>query len=509
MPSVAEVRVCDALSSEDAASLEEDDAPQKRKPPKDFNVSFAQSVSRTANVYNSARPPSRTGVSSRSFPPRHTLPKRSTPDKAFSVGGARFGFGGSPHGSVALDSDPTLRRLHEEAKATRSLAKRYKAQLVLAEKAADAYRNASFEAKAKVSRLEAATRRLFSFDDDVSDAATTLARLDREREATARKLAKCEDEMANLRRANETLRRARTADRKKHRDAEKAFRDELASAAAATRAARDELAAERKNARRAALEVRTLEAKLFRPEPPSLSMNNTAPSVCDGKMPRLPPVARGPGNLEGAPACARCAERLEAAAPPQMEPELEDEEAAEAEEDTEETHDEASSLTDEAIDAPVVIKSTETEAPSRVSVPGSSSGGDVGPDAPRVVLCVVCVEPENVFPAPAPAAKTEDAEDEIHHAYVSNDEPSFPDDDAREDTAGTTRSDASDAPDALDEAERMTREKKKKKDADAARGESAAEPEPARRKMSRDRFFFARTTVASRSRAGTLDGTLE
>ena len=413
---------------------------------------------------------------------------------------------------MALDSDPTLRRLHEEAKATRSLAKRYKAQLVLAEKAADAYRNASFEAKAKVSRLEAATRRLFSFDDDVSDAATTLARLDREREATARKLAKCEDEMANLRRANETLRRARTADRKKHRDAEKAFRDELASAAAATRAARDELAAERKNARRAALEVRTLEAKLFRPEPPSLSMNNTAPSVCDGKMPRLPPVARGPGNLEGAPACARCAERLEAAAPPQTEPELEDEEAAEAEEDTEETHDEASSLTDEAIDAPVVIKSTETEAPSRVSVPGSSSGSDVGPDAPRVVLCVVCVEPENVFPAPARrSAKTEDAEDEIHHAYVSNDEPSFPDEknDAREATAGTTRSDASDAPDALDEAERMTREKKKIKDADAARGESAAEPEPARRKMSRDRFFFARTTVASRSRAGTLDGTLE
>jgi hypothetical protein len=123
MPSVAEVRVCDALSSEDAASLEEDDAPQERKPPKDFNVSFAQSVSRTANVYNSARPPSRRGVSSRSLKTRHTLPKRSDKGDAFSGG-----FGGSLS-QVALERDPHMRRLHEEAKATRSLAKRYKAQL--------------------------------------------------------------------------------------------------------------------------------------------------------------------------------------------------------------------------------------------------------------------------------------------------------------------------------------------------------------------------------------------
>jgi predicted nucleic acid-binding Zn-ribbon protein len=477
MPSVAEVRVCDALSSEDAASLEEDDAPQERKPPKDFNVSFAQSVSRTANVYNSARPPSRTGVSSRSLKTRHTLPKRSDKGDAFSGG-----FGGSLS-QVALERDPTLRRLHEDAKATRSLAKRYKAQLVLAEKAADAYRNASFEAKAKVSRLEAATRRLFSSrgDDVEKDAATTLARLDRERQASSNKLAKCEDEMADLRRANETLRRARSADRKKHRDAARAFKDELASAAAATRAARDELAAERKNARRKTLEVRTLEAKLFRPEPPSqtktVSMNTACDSVCDS-MPRLPPVARVPGDAEGS-------------APPQTEPELEDEEAAAAEEDTEQAHDEA--LTDTEIDAPVVA---ESEAPSRLSVPGSSSGGEssVGPDAPRVVLCVVCVEPEKAVPAPAASAKKlADAEDETNHSHVSNDVSlSFPnDDDDDEGTAGTSRRDASDAPaGSPTEAERMTREKEEEK-------------------IPRERFFFARTTVASRSRAGTLDGTLE
>ena len=476
MPSVAEVRVCDALSSEDAATLEEDDAPQERKPPKDFNVSFAQSVSRTANVYNSARPPSRRGVSSRSGKTRHTLPKRSDKGDAFSVS-----FGGSLS-QVALERDPHMRRLHEEAKATRSLAKRYKAQLVLAEKAADAYRNASFEAKAKVGRLEAATRRLFSSrgDDVEKDAATIVERLDRERQASSIKLAKCEDEMADLRRANETLRRARSADRKKHRDATKAFKDELASAAAATRAARDELAAERKNARRKTLEVRTLEAKLFRPEPPSqtktVSMNTACDSVCDS-MPRLPPVARVPGDAEGSP-------------PPQTEPPLEDEEAAAAEEDTEQAHDEA--LTDTEIDAPAFVVA-ESEAPSRLSVPGSSSGGDVGPDAPCVVLCVVCVEPEKAVPVSAASAKKlADAEDETNHSHVSNDfKPlSFPnDDDDDEGTAGTSRSDASDAPAVSPtEAERMTREKELQK---------------------RERFFFARTTVASRSRAGTLDGTLE
>jgi hypothetical protein len=476
MPSVAEVRVCDALSSEDAASLEEDDAPQERKPPKDFNVSFAQSVSRTANVYNSARPPSRTGVSSRSLKTRHTLPKRSDKGDAFSGG-----FGGSLS-QVALERDPHMRRLHEEAKATRSLAKRYKANLVLAEKAADAYRNASFEAKAKVSALEAATRRLFSSrgDDVEKDAATIVERLDRERQATFIKLAKCEDEMADLRRANETLRRARSADRKKHRDAAKAFKDELASAAAATRAARDELVFERKNARRKTLEVRTLEAKLFRPEPPSqtktVSMNTACDSVCDS-MPRLPQFARVPGDAEGS-------------APPQTEPPLEDEEAAAAEEDTEQAHDEA--LTDTEIDAPAFVVA-ESEAPSRLSVPGSSSGGDVGPDAPCVVLCVVCVEPEKAFPVSAASAKKlADAEDETNHSHVSNDfkPPSFPDDDDDDEgTAGTSRSDASDAPAVSPtEAERTTREKEEQK---------------------RERFFFARTTVASRSRAGTLDGTLE
>jgi hypothetical protein len=478
MPSVAEVRVCDALSSEDAATLEEHDAPQERKPPKDFNVSFAQSVSRTANVYNSARPPSRTGVSSRSLKTRHTLPKRSDKGDAFSGG-----FGGSLS-QVALERDPTLRRLHEEAKATRSLAKRYKAQLVLAEKAADAYRNASFEAKAKVSRLEAATRRLFSSrgDDVEKDAATIVERLDRERQATCIKLAKCEDEMADLRRANETLRRARSADRKKHRDAAKAFKDELASAAAATRAARDELVFERKNARRKTLEVRTLEAKLFRPEPPSqtktVSMNTACDSVCDEGMPRLPQFARVPGDAEGS-------------APPQTEPPLEDEEAAAAEEDTEQAHDEA--LTDTEIDAPAFVVA-ESEAPTCLSVPGSSSGGEssVGPDAPCVVLCVVCVEPEKAVPVPAASAKKlADAEDETNHSHVSIDVSlSVPnDDDDDEDTAGTSRRDASDAPAVSPtEAERMTREKEQQK---------------------RERFFFARTTVASRSRAGTLDGTLE
>jgi hypothetical protein len=355
---------------------------------------------------------------------------------------------------------------------------------VLAEKAADAYRNASFEAKAKVSRLEAATRRLFSSrgDDVEKDAATTVERLDRERQASSIKLAKCEDEMADLRRANETLRRARAADRKKHRDAARAFKDELASAAAATRAARDELAAERKNARRKTLEVRTLEAKLFRPEPPSqtktVSMNTACDSVCDEGMPRLPQFARVPGDAEGS-------------APPQTEPPLEDEEAAAAEEDTEQAHDEA--LTDTEIDAPAFVVA-EAEAPSRLSVPGSSSGGEssVGPDAPCVVLCVVCVEPEKAVPAPAASAKKlADAEDETHHSHVSSDvSPSFPnDDDDDEDTAGTSRRDASDAPAVSPtEAERMTREKELQK---------------------RERFFFARTTVASRSRAGTLDGTLE
>ena len=63
MPSIVEVRVCDALSPEDAASLEKDDAPLTPKPPKDFTVSFAESVTRTANVYASSRPPSRRGVS--------------------------------------------------------------------------------------------------------------------------------------------------------------------------------------------------------------------------------------------------------------------------------------------------------------------------------------------------------------------------------------------------------------------------------------------------------------
>ena len=478
MPSVAEVRVCDALSSEDAASLEEDDAPQERKPPKDFNVSFAQSVSRTANVYNSARPPSRRGVSSRSLKTRHTLPKRSDKGDAFSGG-----FGGSLS-QVALERDPHMRRLHEEAKATRSLAKRYKAQLVLAEKAADAYRNASFEAKAKVGRLEAATRRLFSSrgDDVEKDAATIVERLDRERQASSIKLAKCEDEMADLRRANETLRRARAADRKKHRDAARAFKDELASAAAATRAARDELVFERKNARRKTLEVRTLEAKLFRPEPPSqtktVSMNTACDSVCDS-MPRLPQFARVPGDAEGS-------------APPQTEPPLEDEEAAAAEEDTEQAHDEA--LTDTEIDAPAFVVA-ESEAPSRLSVPGSSSGGEssVGPDAPCVVLCVVCVEPEKAVPVSAASAKKlADAEDETNHSHVSSDfkPPCFPDDDDDDEgTAGTSRRDASDAPAVSPtEAERTTREKEEQK---------------------RERFFFARTTVASRSRAGTLDGTLE
>jgi hypothetical protein len=197
-------------------------------------------------------------------------------------------------------------------------------------------------------------------------------------------------------------------------------------------------------------------------------------------MPRLPPVARVPGDAEGSP-------------PPQTEPPLEDEEAAAAEEDTEQAHDEA--LTDTEIDAPAFVVA-ESEAPSRLSVPGSSSGGEssVGPDAPRVVLCVVCVEPEKAFPAPAASAKKlADAEDETHHSHVSNDfKPlSFPnDDDDDEGSAGTSRSDASDAPavSPTEDDARMTREKELQK---------------------RERFFFARTTVASRSRAGTLDGTLE
>jgi hypothetical protein len=208
-------------------------------------------------------------------------------------------------------------------------------------------------------------------------------------------------------------------------------------------------------------------------------MNTACDSVCDEGMPRLPQFARVPGDAEGS-------------APPQTEPPLEDEEAAAAEEDTELAHDEA--LTGTEIDAPAFVVA-ESEAPSRLSVPGSSSGGEssVGPDAPCVVLCVVCVEPEKAFPVSAASAKKlADAEDETNHSHVSNDfkPPSFPDDDDDdEDTAGTSRRDASDAPAVSPtEAERMTREKEQQK---------------------RERFFFARTTVASRSRAGTLDGTLE
>ena len=163
MPSIVEVRVCDALSPEDTASLEKDDAPLTPKPPKDFTVSFAKSVTRTANVYASSRPPSRRGVSGKEHTRRRAL-------NATETSAADSGFGGSL--PSALERDPALRRLHEEARAARSMAKTYKARMALAEKAADAYRTKSFAAEAQA-RASRRTRRSSSATPNDSRSATS------------------------------------------------------------------------------------------------------------------------------------------------------------------------------------------------------------------------------------------------------------------------------------------------------------------------------------------------
>ena len=265
MPSIVEVRVCDALSPEDTASLEKDDAPLTPKPPKDFTVSFAKSVTRTANVYASSRPPSRRGVSGKEHTRRRAL-------NATETSAADSGFGGSL--PSALERDPALRRLHEEARAARSMAKTYKARMALAEKAADAYRTKSFAAEARASRVAADAKKLLGDAErlsfgDVVDPGKALARLAKEREASRTKLDQYEQELRSLRRANETLRRARDADRKTFFFEKKALAARLADAEATSASLREETARGRRDARRLALEVRTLEARLFRPEPPT------------------------------------------------------------------------------------------------------------------------------------------------------------------------------------------------------------------------------------------------
>ena len=218
MPSIVEVRVCDALSPEDTASLEKDDAPLTPKPPKDFTVSFAKSVTRTANVYASSRPPSRRGVSGKEHTRFTSRAQKDATETSAKLDSRRFG-GSLPS---ALERDPALRRVHEEARAARLMAKTYKARMQVAEKAAETYRTKSFAAELRASRVAADAKKLFgrssserlSFDTLDVDPGKALARLAKEREASRTKLEQYEQELRSLRRANETLRRARDADRK-------------------------------------------------------------------------------------------------------------------------------------------------------------------------------------------------------------------------------------------------------------------------------------------------------
>ena len=473
MPSIVEVRVCDALSPEDTASLEKDDAPLTPKPPKDFTVSFAKSVTRTANVYASSRPPSRRGVSGKEHTRRRAI-------NATETSAADSGFGGSL--PSALERDPALRRLHEEARAARSMAKTYKARMALAEKAADAYRTKSFAAEARASRVAADAKKLLGDAErlsfgDVVDPGKALARLAKEREASRTKLEQYEQELRSLRRANETLRRARDADRKTFFFEKKALAARLADAEATSASLREETARGRRDARRLALEVRTLEARLFRPEPP------TGPDA----------TKRARANAEPEPAPAP-------APAPNISPRRvreEEEVAEEAEEEDADTE-----------DAVHVMEDNHSLNPALL---GSSSGGGEA-DAPRVVLCVVCVEPESL-PAPPGRSSAESAEsaenaenaesaegiesaDVSHEPRVSSGaslSPSFSrlsEDDAR--SSGSL-----DAPDAS----------KESKESPGASSVTDAETNarPNRTSAPRtERFFFARTTVASRSRAGTL-----
>ena len=468
MPSIVEVRVCDALSPEDAASLEKDDAPLTPKPPKDFTVSFAESVTRTANVYASSRPPSRRGVSGKEHT-RFTLrAQKDATETSAKLDSRRFG-GSLPS---ALERDPALRRVHEEARAARLMAKTYKARMQVAEKAAETYRTKSFAAELRASRVAADAKKLFgtnsserlSFDTLVVDPGKALARLAKEREASRTKLEQYEQELRSLRRANETLRRARDADRKTFFFEKKVFTQRLADAAATSASLREETARGRRDARRLALEVRTLEARLFRPEPPA--------------GPDATKRARANARAEPAPAPNL--------SPMRVREEEEAEEAEEAEEEDADTED--------------VVPVMEENHSLNPALSGSSSGGGEA-DAPHVVLCVVCVEPESL-PAPPGASSAESAEsaesvegvesaDVSHEPRVSSGaslSPSL----SRLSEDGARSSGSLDAPDAPESPG----------DASVTDAETNARPSDAAPK--RERFFFARTTVASRSRAGTL-----
>ena len=481
MPSIVEVRVCDALSPEDTASLEKDDAPLTPKPPKDFTVSFAKSVTRTANVYASSRPPSRRGVSGKEHTRRRAL-------NATETSAADSGFGGSL--PSALERDPALRRLHEEARAARSMAKTYKARMALAEKAADAYRTKSFAAEARASRVAADAKKLLGDAErlsfgDVVDPGKALARLAKEREASRTKLEQYEQELRSLRRANETLRRARDADRKTFFFEKKALAARLADAEATSASLREETARGRRDARRLALEVRTLEARLFRPEPP------TGPDA----------TKRARTNAEPEPAPA-----------PAPAPNLSPRRVREEEEEEAEVAEEEDADTEEVVP---VMEENQSLNPA---LPGSGSGGGEA-DAPCVVLCVVCVEPESL-PAPPGRSSAESAEsaenaenaesaegvesaESVESADVSHEprvssgaslSPSFSrlsEDDAR--SSGSL-----DAPDASKESKESPGDASSVTDAETnARPNRTSAPRT-------ERFFFARTTVASRSRAGTL-----
>ena len=468
MPSIVEVRVCDALSPEDAASLEKDDAPLTPKPPKDFTVSFAESVTRTANVYASSRPPSRRGVSGKEHTRFTSRAQKDATETSAKLDSRRFG-GSLPS---ALERDPALRRVHEEARAARLMAKTYKARMQVAEKAAETYRTKSFAAEVRASRVAADAKKLFgrsserlSFDTLDVDPGKALARLAKEREASRTKLEQYEQELRSLRRANETLRRARDADRKTFFFEKKVFTQRLAAAAATSASLREETARGRRDARRLALKVRTLEARLFRPEPP------TGPDA----------TKHARANAEPEPAPAPEPEP-EPAPAPNISPRRvreEEEEAEEAEEEDADTED--------------VVPVMEENHSLNPALSGSSSGGGEA-DAPHVVLCVVCVEPESL-PAPPGASSAESAEsaesvegvesaDVSHEPRVSSGASLSPS------LSRLSEDDAPDAPESPGDA--------------SVTDEQTTNASPSDAAPRRDRFFFARTTVASRSRAETL-----
>ena len=471
MPSIVEVRVCDALSPEDAASLEKDDAPLTPKPPKDFTVSFAESVTRTANVYASSRPPSRRGVSGKEHTRFTSRAQKDATETSAKLDSRRFG-GSLPS---ALERDPALRRVHEEARAARLMAKTYKARMQVAEKAAETYRTKSFAAELRASRVAADAKKLFgrssserlSFDTLDVDPGKALARLAKEREASRTKLEQYEQELRSLRRANETLRRARDADRKTFFFEKKVFTQRLADAAATSASLREETARGRHDARRLALEVRTLEARLFRPEPPA-----------------------GPDATKRARANARAEPALEPAPAPA--PNLSPRRVREEEEEAEEAEEEDADTED-------VVPVMEESHSLNPALSGSSSGGGEA-DAPHVVLCVVCVEPESL-PAPPGASSAESAEsaesvegvegvEGVESADVSHERRVSSGASLSPSLSRLSEDDAPDAPESPGDA--------------SVTDEQTTNASPSDAAPRRDRFFFARTTVASRSRAETL-----